>query len=361
MITSDDGIAKGARNLLVNCGDFAPGDYVLIVQEEPITGWYADGLARAIEMQADELGMRPRLLKVGPPDEALGDDASAALADADHTVFLSRLGDNDRFEGGEPGKTKIMCYIRDLEGLSSPFGCTDHRAMIALKDAVNRILLSAREIDITCPLGTSVQGVLPGGIGQESDDVTVRRFPVAVPIPMPGKTLSGRIALARFLTPTGNRPYDPAFVAIDEPVFAEIENGRIRGFHGAVADVARVEAHYERVGQRFDIDPRAVHSWHAGIHPGCAYKQEAAADPDRWSNTVFGNPRFLHFHTCGDYAPGEICVMVVDHSVSVDGRLLWDSGRLRHGDFDETRDCMAAWPMLREAFDNPSPEIGIFE
>ena len=75
--------------------------------------------------------------------------------------------------------------------------------------------------------------------------------------------------------------------------------------------------------QKFGIDPDAIHSWHAGIHPACAYEGEAARDPDHWSNTVFTNPRFLHVHTCGANPPGEICWMVLDRTVKVDGVAIW--------------------------------------
>jgi hypothetical protein len=51
-------------------------------------------------------------------------------------------------------------------------------------------------------------------------------------------------------------------------------------------------------------------------------------DPDRWSNSVFTSPRWLHFHTCGAYAPGEICWMVGEPKVEVDGKALWREGRL---------------------------------
>ena len=107
------------------------------------------------------------------------------------------------------------------------------------------------------------------------------------------------------------------------------------------------------------IDPDAIHSWHAGIHPACAYEREAARDPNHWSNTVFTNPRFLHVHTCGAYPPGEICWMVLDHTVKVDGVALWETGRLRTDTFDSIATCVDKWPVLNALFANPSDRIGI--
>jgi hypothetical protein len=190
-------------------------------------------------------------------------------------------------------------------------------------------------------------------------DVSVRRFPMGVPAPVDAAGFSGRVALANYLTPTGSQPYEPAAVAIGQPVFARIGRGRILGLDGNEDEVRTITGHYGFVAGLFGIDPNAVHSWHAGIHPACAYTMDAAADPDRWSNTVFTNPRFLHFHTCGDYAPGEICWMVLDPTVSIDGVDLWEEGKLCVSRFDETAACIREWPELRMLYENPEMRIGL--
>ena len=94
--------------------------------------------------------------------------------------------------------------------------------------------------------------------------------------------------------------------------------------------------------------------------PVQTYAKPAADDPDRWSNNVFTNPRFLHIHTCGAYAPGEICWMVQDPTVSVDGRDLWRQGRLNVYAFEPLQREAEKWPVLVELFANPSDEVGIF-
>ena len=74
---------------------------------------------------------------------------------------------------------------------------------------------------------------------------------------------------------------------------------------------------------------------------------------------MFTNPRFLHFHTCGAYPPGEICWMVLDHTVDVDGKKLWEKGRLCTDTFDDIAACLEKWPILKDLFDAPSDSIGI--
>ena len=121
---------------------------------------------------------------------------------------------------------------------------------------------------------------------------------------------SGRVVLSDYLTSTCSQVYNPAWIAIPEPVIAEVELGRIVGFHGSAESVKQIEMHYATVANRFGIQADIIHSWHAGIHDACRFDGSPDLNPDLWSNSIFGSPKYLHFHTCGDYAPGEICWMV---------------------------------------------------
>ncbi len=358
-MTGDAGEVPGARNLLINCAGLESGQRLLVVHEDPDLGWYDLDAPLAVAAEARRLGAPTTLLAVGGPGNSPDPRVEEAMAEHDVIVFFARIGDQDRFAEPRPGKTMVMSYAQTRAMLASAFGTTDNRAFMALKDAVNSILLGAAGIEIHCPLGTALSGRISERAKAKPVDVSVRRFPVGVPQPIEAADFSGWVALARYLTPTGSRVYDPPVVAIDRPVFAEVAAGRITGFSGDAAAAARARAHHDRVASLFGIDGDVVHSWHAGIHPGCAYPAEAAENPDRWSNTAFANPRFLHFHCCGAYAPGEICWMVLDPTVLVDGRALWDRGRLRVADFPATRGCLDDWPELEQLFAKPSDQIGL--
>lgn len=358
-MTTEDTLAEGARNLLLNCACLKAGDRVLIVQEDPALGWYDRDAPLALGREAEALGMTVGFLDVGgPEDEQSSLDADREAANFDCVVYMARIGDLDRFAPGADDKTRVMCYARDAGALASTYGRTRHEAMLGLKEAVNDILLGADRIDVSCPLGTSFSCDITDR-SRESGDVAVRRFPMGVPQPVLADGLTGRVALARYLTPTGNRSYEPASLAVDRTVYVDVEKGRIKGFDGDDETVARVRRHYKTVSEIFGIDPDFVHSWHAGIHAGATFGKAAADDPDRWSNSVFTNPRFLHIHTCGAYAPGEICWMVLDPTVSVDGKDLWRSGRLSIDEFEPLRRQVEKWPVLAELLANPSNDIGV--
>lgn len=354
-----DDISAGARNLLLNCAKVEPGQHVLIVHEDPELGWYDLDAPSAVESEARALGVETTLIQVGAPGNGLQAGFEPALADFDATIFFARIGDQERFADRHVGRTHVVSYARTRQALSSHYGRADHRALHDLKLAIDDVLHSARTIEITCPLGTSLTGAIPLAARQNRSDVTIKRFPLGVAQPIDASEFSGRVALAHYLTPSGSRSYQPAYLALEETVFANVECGRIIGLDGDCESVERVRSHYESVANQLGIQGDVVHSWHAGFHPGCEYPDDAAQNPDRWSNTIFNCPRFLHFHTCGDYAPGEICWMVLDPTVRVDGKTMWENGLFKIWHFDQTRRCADIWPDLTNAYDYPVRKIGI--
>ena len=114
------------------------------------------------------------------------------------------------------------------------------------------------------------------GEGAASKDVAVVRFPAAVSTPVSAKAFSGQVVLRYGLTSTGSRVYDPPNLPIAEPVTAYVVNGRIDRFEGRGSRMFReIREHYERVANRFGIEPMIVDSWHQGLHPGT----DASPDP----------------------------------------------------------------------------------
>ena len=359
LITSEKDLVAGARNLLINCAELTPEQTLVIICEDPALGWYDQDVAEALENEARNMRITPTVLHVGAPGNDKNPEVVDAVGNHDCALFLARIGDQDRFADPVPGKKTIMCYARNAAMLASTYGRADHRAFLQLKEAVNDILLAATNIRMTCAKGTDISGSVSKSDREEPGDVSVRRFPLGVPQPLDASEMSGRVALANFLTPTGSKMYEPASVKIDEVVFAEVQDGRIADLTGNINIVGDIRDHYQMVSKKFGIQDDNVHSFHAGIHPGCSYDTTAQADPDRWSNTVFTNPRVLHFHTCGDYAPGEICWMIIDHTLSVDGKNLWQDGRMCLDDFDTTRQCLEDWPELKQMFAEPAQAIGL--
>ena len=229
-----------------------------------------------------------------------------------------------------------MSYVRNIDSLCSLFASTNYEEMQRFKDVINKIIFDADNIEISCPLGTNLKGTIDKKNINQNKDTSVVRFPVVVPSPILAKNFSGEVVLDGYLTSTGSKVYEPISLKIESPVTATILNGKIANLNGEKKVVEKIEKHYETVSKIFNIDHDIVHSWHAGINPGIHYSNSVEENPDRWSNTIFPSPKYLHFHTCGNYAPGEICWMIANHNIKIDNVPLWENGILKVDSFDET-------------------------
>ena len=242
-----------------------------------------------------------------------------------------------------------MSYARNCESLASIFGTLDYNLNILIKDAIDRLIENSNRIEINCPLGTNLIGKISQD-NSEVKEVSVLRFPILVPKPVNAKSFSGKVVLNNYLTSTGSRVYTPNFIKINGEITIYIENGSITDIQGTSDDVNNIINHYTYVSQKFGIDGHAVHSWHPGIHPGAKDNKFYEYDPDKWSNTVFGQPKYLHFHTCGNYAPGEICWMIPNHTVLIDDKPLWKDGELMLNGFGHTKGLLEKYAALKNAF-----------
>jgi len=242
--------------------------------------------------------------------------------------------------------------------LDGGYGRLDHHAMQMMKIAIDEVTIRACHIKVTCPNGTNFEGttIAPS---THRGEVIINRFPLGISQPILNDGFCGKAVLTNYLTPTGSLTYDPEYLAIDTPVTAHFEGNRITGFTGAPDMVAAVEAHYADVADRFGLDAYNIDSWHAGFHPLMAYEGSATADPLRWSGTAFQHQRILHFHTCGTGPPGEICWMILDPTVLIDGVALWENGKLHPERFETTGRVLDAFPELAAAFAAPAAPCGI--
>lgn len=343
--------------MLLRCGGLTPGQSVLILTEPAGGGHYDAGLADEVARVAEALGLHATVRE--EPVGARARPSAGALAEigrADRTVFLSRLGDQMRFDPVLAAAAPVMCYALDPAMMASGFGRAHHAAFLALLDCLNAALAAAGEIRVTCPLGTDFAG--PGArFPATAAEVSVRRFPLSVFTPVPAGGYAGTIAQAGFLTGTGRTFYDPYTLPLDDVLRVRFEGTRITGFDGP--DAARAEAHYRHVGGVTGNDAFHVHSWHAGMHPGCAWTLPAGEDMVRWGGGAFGNPRILHFHTCGETAPGEISINVVDPTIRLDGVALWEDGRLHPDRVPGGAEILARYPDAAALFADPAREVGL--
>lgn len=349
----------GVENLLLDCGRLSKGDRLLILHEDTALDYYDPALAPAVAAVAQDLGLTTELAPApfDPSGAILTPELIARMKAADRVLFLSRSGDQIRFSRDLQGVRPIMCYALDQDMLASGFGWASYRGFVALKDRINACLAAASDIRVTCPLGTDFRG--PGArFPTRNADVTVDRFPMLVYAPVPAEGFAGKIVQSGFLVGTGATFYEPYGCPLDAPVEVHFDNTRLTGFEGPPEQAARARAHYARVGDMLGLDPFTMHSWHAGIHPGCAYPMPAARNYERWGGAAFGNPRLLHFHTCGPAAPGEISLNLLDPTITVDGVAVWENGLLHPDRIPGGAEILAEHPDMQKVFAAPARAVG---
>jgi hypothetical protein len=353
-------IAKGAANLLANCVGTRKHDHLLIVREEPGLGYYDEEIVDAVEHAAHAIGARATVMSVPfePQPREMPAEVRALMRSVDQTVFLARIGDQLRFSDMAASERAVVCYALDVDMLASPYGTADHRAFTLLKTALNSMLGNAASIRVTCLAGTDFQGPGPGAAGP-LPDVGVGRFPMPVFTPIPAEGFSGTVALPGFLVGTGSMYYEPYALEYDGALSVTFEAGRIKGFSGSAEAIKAAEQHYRFVADKYGIDRDFVHSWHAGIHPGCQVSGAASDNYERWSGAAFGNPRILHFHTCGAYAPGEISWNIIDPTIVVDGIPVWQNGALHPQLVPGGKEILAQHPDIAALFETPNRDIGL--
>lgn len=351
---------SGAMTLLRDCVGGQSGERLLIVSEPEGSGYYDNDAPRITAEAARMLGMhvyqtQSECFLVNPDDTRTLMDT---LRGFDHIVFFSRVGDQIRFSNDTDMPSATMCYTLDLESLNSEFGTACYHGMCEIKTVIDTAFSLASHVRLTCPLGTDYSGY-PSWQENETTDVSIKRFPMLVSRPVPTQGLHGRIALSRFLVGTGSHIYEPYVLPLPSVVYAQISNEHIESFDGAPDDIRRVEQHYRHVSQQFAIEPWFVHSWHAGIHPGCHFNQPAEKDTMRWSGSAFGNPRLLHFHTCGAYAPGEISWNLLDPTIWLDDVPVWENGRLYPERLAGSDALSEKHPHLLELYQRPHTNVGL--
>jgi hypothetical protein len=351
---------RGVKNLLINCAHAKAGERLLIAYEPAELEYYDDDAVDCMMSIAKSMGLIVEAINVGfnECNPNLTPELLKKFESADIILFLARLGDQLRFSEMPQGKRIIVSFALSQKLFGSGFGNAHHGAFMKIKSSINTLLNGANEVQITCPAGTNVIGKPEMNLRAESD-TSILRFPMSVFAPVPAHTFSGRVALVGFLTGTGSLYFENYHLNFDGQVFALFEQGRLIGFEGQDSDVAQANAYYDRVSARFGIDRNFVHSWHAGIHPGCGYYRDINENPQRWGGVAFGNPRLLHFHTCGAYAPGAISWNVVDPTITVDGVTVWDEGTFHLERAPGGAEILASYPCAASLFANPDKNIGI--
>jgi hypothetical protein len=290
----------------------------------------------------------PRTIERSPTIPA---ELISAIAASDITIFNHNIGATLRFEPVPGNGIGVLNYATSDEILRAEWARIPYGLWDGVIGLVARQLAVAKRWRITCPNGTELSGSVTRHEHQapaSNDGFSLRNFPVGTHAPFSTADANGRIALRWFVS-SQIHDIGPA-LRLDQPILAEIVGGRIAQLTGPAAEVARAERYLAKVAELTGKDGLIVNSWHAGVNPQAFTPWRDIDDLASWQTLTHNNPRTLHFHAVGAAVPGELSLPIVDHTVEIDGAVVWERGKLHLLDAPAVREAAAAWPHSDAAF-----------
>jgi hypothetical protein len=338
---SVDRLRAGARNLLQGCSGARPGEHILIVGEAGADTYFDPEICHQVAGVAESLGMWPEIILERPVSDATEFPASVrdAMAQADRTIFFSRLGDQVRFSLDKGKSRAVMTYTLDPGYLAAPFATADFGVMKRIHDALLERILAAREYRITGPCGTDLVGRINPARGQAVASFALELFPVMIFPPVVCHDLSGTLSIRHFVTSSSTRAYEDSTLVLDTPIMAHVDTCRMVEFDGPEDLVRRLDRQLERAASLTGGDSRLVNSWHTGINPGTYFTGDPYADLELWGTVAYGSPRYTHMHLAGK-DPGDAAFHLMDLTIAFDDEKLWDRGRFIFLDRPEIQEMM---------------------
>lgn len=350
----------GIDNLLINCAEVKAAANVLFINE-PSFFVERDAIV-AIEERARQLGAKVKSIwtdrAAGP--ESISPSIIREIEVADITIFNHTMGAMLRLRPIAGGGIRVLNYATTRSLLESDYARVPHdlwaeASKIAIGE-INRV----RRWHITCELGTEVEGVVPeseihGITGM--DAFAIRTFPIGTHRPTSSMNARGRLAV-RWFTSASLHDFGSQGIKLDEPIMLEFADGKITGFTGNQKVINRTIGYLEEVGNRTKKEGLMINSWHAGINPQTYSPWRDDDSLEAWMNVAHNSPHILHFHAIGEAIPGELSVPIIDPTVSMDDKIMWQQGRFLPLDRPEFTAMTRRYQDSERAFQD-SGQIGI--
>jgi len=354
---------EGIDNLLTHCMNVQAGQDVVIIYDP--MGYFSRTLVDAVASRVTSMHAQPHILETSRIDS--GDNMPPfllkAMETAHHTLFFHSLGSMLRFVPVGGNGTLTISFIVDDESMHSTFSTMHHGAMQNMTRLLHESLTEAKRWRITCPLGTDLSSVAEFEAGKAptstGDGFTLQTFPIGSHRPFLCRSMQGTLAVTRLIS-SGVHAHNPVGLTLNSPVLAEVKDGIMVDFDGDAETVRQVRDHYDMVGDTYgyDGDRHLISSWHAGTHPQGYCTYDDVSDYERWLLIAHNNPRMAHFHSCGDFNPGEVTLPIIDPTIEFDGDPLWNNGKLEFLEREDVRSAIGQF-VDADAFIERRTELGI--
>jgi hypothetical protein len=315
-------IREGVANLVNNCAEVSSGESVLVLNENgKVDGEVADLIAEAVKAAGAEchvLWGEP--IERGRPD--LPKVLVGAMLSADKVIcnFGLNRAVVDGYTRGK-GLVQINNTCRTGHSITTPHA-TFHWGMVrTIYARLEEIFAAANSWRITSPAGTAITGRI--GKGSDVADAYftteaeasrfIRVFPGEVYTPVGCLSADGTI-VAEYINMRDAVPWpQPAFLTVKDSRVVKIDGGD---------EASRIEREVEANVRSSGDNGRVIDSWHGGMNPKA--RVPTAEDPSLQGAT--SGPGMMHFHLGRILEP--ISAGVLNHTVEVDGRKIYENGKL---------------------------------
>jgi hypothetical protein len=312
---------SGVQNCVVDCGGVQRGQTVYVVSED---GAVDKQVAESVAASARDRGARVETIW-GPkiPKESAADipaDVLNAYAQADvlfsHYPSLKREVLQPHFPG--EARVRVPNRARTVALMSSPWAAFPYSVQRAAAVTVDSLSSPGKAWRITSPNGTDLRGwfgsrdsaVAQAYFVEDEGGRARRNFPGGVHSPVMAVATEGVIVADHL---AGFKQMNKA-----APLTLELKEGRVVSIKGGDGEGAMIAALRRTDG--------FIDSWHAGVNPMTIVPVARTENPVEWYSYSHCSPTIVHFHVGRSNAP--IDVACFNHSMTIDGRQIYDRGRL---------------------------------
>lgn len=339
-------LAAGAYNCVVECARIGEGDHVFIVNER---GAVDQAVTEAIGAVARELGAEVVSIWGDPIPKDRADDIPAtvlgAYRDGDivisHYPSLNREALHPHFPGEKRPRIPNRARTEDL--LATGWARFPYRLQLAIAGTLDDLMAPGKPWHITSANGTDVRGEFGANdstvaqayfVDQDDGGRARRNFPGGVHSPKLSVGTEG-VVVADYID-------NVADGARATPLRIELKDNRCVAMDGGDAEGAMRAQLAETDGY--------LDSWHAGVNPKTVVPYGRAGNPKQWFSYAHCSPMIVHFHQGRSHAP--VNVACFGHTITIDGRTIYQDGRLAILDDARVLEAIAAVGAAPSLLDN---------
>ena len=324
----------GIENCVATCAGVERGQSVYIVtQEEAADPAVVEALTESARDRGGEVHVVSGPVIPRDRPEEIPPAVLDAYRRADvlfaHYPSLKREALHPHFPG--ESRVRVPNRARTVSLMSSEWAGFPYSVQRALATTLDTLSAPGESWRITSPNGTDVRGsfgarestVAQAYFVEDEGGRARRNFPGGVHSPVVAVATEG-VIVADHIAGFGGMP---------ESVRLELREGRVVSLRGGDPSM------HEPLNRTDGF----IDSWHAGVNPKTIVPLARADNPVQWYSYSHCSPMIVHFHVGRSHDPVDVACF--DQTIEIDGRTVYDQGRLAIWDEPEVHGAASASGM----------------